>query len=35
MAPHRVKDLSELGFRAMVAGTLATCMTGCVVGILM
>jgi CNT family concentrative nucleoside transporter len=34
MAPDRVKDLAELGFRAMVAGTLATCMTGCIVGLL-
>ncbi|MFM2162562.1 MAG: hypothetical protein RLZZ383_2074 [Pseudomonadota bacterium] len=34
MAPERVKDLAELGFRAMLAGTLACCMTGCIVGLL-
>jgi CNT family concentrative nucleoside transporter len=34
MAPERVKDLAELGLRAMIAGTLACCMTGCIVGLL-
>jgi CNT family concentrative nucleoside transporter len=34
MAPERRGDLSRLGLRAMVAGTLANFMTACVVGIL-
>lgn len=34
MAPERRHDLSRLGLRAMVAGTLANFMTACVVGIL-
>ncbi len=33
LAEDRKKDLAELGFRAMVAGTIATCMTGAVVGV--
>jgi CNT family concentrative nucleoside transporter len=32
MAPHRQKDLARLGMRAMLGGTLATLMTGCVAG---
>ena len=33
MAPERRDDIVALGFRSIVAGTLATCMTGAVVGI--
>ncbi|MAE93756.1 MAG: NupC/NupG family nucleoside CNT transporter [Deltaproteobacteria bacterium] len=35
MAPTRRSELAELGMRSIVAGTLATLMTGCVVGILL
>jgi CNT family concentrative nucleoside transporter len=35
LAPERRGDLSRLGFRAMIAGTLASFMTACVVGILL
>ncbi|MBW1728374.1 MAG: nucleoside:proton symporter [Deltaproteobacteria bacterium] len=34
MAPERRDEIVSLGFRSVVAGTLATCMTGAVVGIL-
>ena len=34
MAPERRDEIVSLGFRSIVAGTLATCMTGAVVGIL-
>jgi CNT family concentrative nucleoside transporter len=34
MAPERKHDIVALGFRAMIAGTLATCMSGAVVGAL-
>lgn len=34
MAPERQSDLARLGFRAMLGGTLACCMTACVAGIL-
>ena len=34
MAPDRRDEIVSLGFRSIVAGTLATCMTGAVVGIL-
>ncbi|HWK88878.1 MAG TPA: nucleoside transporter C-terminal domain-containing protein, partial [Longimicrobium sp.] len=34
MAPERRADLSRLGLRAMIAGTLANFMTACIVGIL-
>jgi CNT family concentrative nucleoside transporter len=34
LAPERRGDLSRLGFRAMIAGTLATCMVAAVAGIL-
>jgi CNT family concentrative nucleoside transporter len=34
MAPERREEIVLLGFRSIVAGTLATCMTGAVVGIL-
>jgi CNT family concentrative nucleoside transporter len=34
MAPERREEIVLLGFRSIVAGTLATCMTGAIVGIL-
>ena len=34
MAPSRRDEIVELGVRSIIAGTLATCMTGAVVGIL-
>jgi CNT family concentrative nucleoside transporter len=34
MAPGRRSEIVALGLRAVVAGTLATCMTGAVVGLL-
>lgn len=34
MAPERRADLSRLGLRAMIAGTLANFMTACIVGVL-
>lgn len=34
MAPERRDEIVALGFRSIVAGTLATCMTGAVVGII-
>lgn len=34
MAPERRDEIVRLGFRSIVAGTLATCMTGAVVGII-
>ncbi len=34
IAPERRKDLTELGLRAMLGGTLACCMTACIAGIL-
>jgi CNT family concentrative nucleoside transporter len=34
MAPERQNEIVSLGFRSVIAGTLATCMTGAVVGIL-
>lgn len=35
LAPERRHDLSRLGFRAMIGGTLATCMVAAVAGILL
>jgi CNT family concentrative nucleoside transporter len=35
LAPERRGDLSRLGFRAMIAGTLATCMVASVAGLLL
>jgi CNT family concentrative nucleoside transporter len=32
MAPSRQGDLARLGFRAMLGGTLACCLTACVAG---
>ncbi|WP_337996802.1 NupC/NupG family nucleoside CNT transporter [Oleispirillum naphthae] len=34
MAPERKAEIVALGFKSIVAGTLATCMTGAVVGVL-
>jgi CNT family concentrative nucleoside transporter len=34
MAPERRSEIVSLGFRSIVAGTLSTCMTGAVVGII-
>jgi CNT family concentrative nucleoside transporter len=34
LAPERQPDLAAMGFRAMLAGALACCMTGCVVGVI-
>ena len=34
MAPTRRNEIVALGFRSIIAGTLATCMTGAVVGII-
>jgi len=34
MAPERREEIVSLGLRSIVAGTLATCMTGAVVGII-
>jgi CNT family concentrative nucleoside transporter len=34
MAPTRRDEIVALGFRSIIAGTLATCMTGAVVGII-
>lgn len=34
MIPERRSEIVDLGFRSIIAGTLATCMTGAVVGIL-
>ena len=34
IAPERRKDLTQLGMRAMLGGTLACCMTACIAGIL-
>ncbi len=35
MAPDRMGELASLGFKAMVGGALAACMTGAVVGIIL
>ncbi len=34
MAPNRRNEIVALGLRSIIAGTLATCMTGAVVGII-
>jgi CNT family concentrative nucleoside transporter len=34
MAPEKRDEIVSLGFRSIIAGTLATCMTGAVVGII-
>jgi CNT family concentrative nucleoside transporter len=33
LAPERRAELAQLGFRAMLGGTLACCMTACVAAI--
>ena len=33
IAPRRMPELASLGFKAMAAGALAACMTGCVAGL--
>jgi CNT family concentrative nucleoside transporter len=35
LAPERKDDLARLGFRALVAGTLANFMTACIAGMLL
>ena len=35
MAPDRREEIVALGFRSIIAGTLATCMTGAVAGLLL
>ncbi len=34
MAPERKQDLVDVSFKALIAATLASCMTGLVVGLL-
>jgi CNT family concentrative nucleoside transporter len=33
MAPQRRDEIVSLGFRSIIAGTIATCMTGAVAGL--
>ncbi|MBI2996638.1 MAG: NupC/NupG family nucleoside CNT transporter [Candidatus Melainabacteria bacterium] len=35
MAPERKSDLAELGFKSMICGALTSCISGCIVGIMM
>lgn len=35
IAPERMGDLASIGFKAMFAGVIAACMTGCVAGMLL
>ena len=35
LAPERQPDLARLGLRAMIGGALASCMTACIVGVIM
>jgi len=35
MAPERKSDLANLGFKAMICGALVSCISGCIVGILL
>jgi CNT family concentrative nucleoside transporter len=35
MAPERRNEIVSLGFRSIVAGTMATCMTGAVIGLIL
>jgi len=35
LAPNKIKQLTQLGFRAMIAGTMANFLSACIVGILM
>ncbi len=34
IVPERRQEVVELGFRSIISGTIATCMTGAMVGIL-
>ena len=34
IAPNRMTELSALGLRAMISGTLAACMTGTIAGVI-
>ena len=34
MAPERKSDLAELGFTAMICGALVSCISGCIIGML-
>ena len=34
LAPDRKRDLAELALKAMIAGTLATCLTAAIAGVL-
>jgi len=34
MAPERKSDFAELGFKAMICGALTSCISGCIVGML-
>jgi CNT family concentrative nucleoside transporter len=34
MAPERRDEVVALGFKSIVSGTLATCLTGAIVGVL-
>jgi len=35
MAPERKSDFAELGFKAMICGALTSCISGCIVGMLL
>ncbi len=35
MAPERKSDFAELGFKAMICGALTSCVSGCIVGMLL
>ncbi|HEX8924378.1 MAG TPA: nucleoside transporter C-terminal domain-containing protein, partial [Terriglobales bacterium] len=35
LAPNRRSDLARLGFKAMLAGTVANLMSACIVGVLL
>ena len=35
LAPSRRSDLARLGFKAMLAGTMANLMSACIVGVLL
>jgi len=35
LAPNKIKQLTQLGFRAMIAGTMANFLSACIVGLLM
>ena len=35
MAPERKSDFAELGFKAMICGALTSCVSGCIIGVLL